>query len=236
MTKRAVQIPLPFTRFERYELAHFRPGDNHLVLEHLKGLAAGGKPTTTYLWGERGSGKSHLLQAMCTRLSRDNAKTAYVPLEQHETLTPDLLEGMEQLDLVCIDDVDTVAGEAEWERALFNLFNRMGDARRLLILAASRSPNGLAITLPDLRSRLQAAVIFHLQALSETDRVTALKQRADLRGIELTEEVTAYLVRRIPRDTHTLFQLLERMDQASLAAKRKITIPFVRDLLDQSEE
>ncbi len=230
--KQALQIPLPFQRFDHFELEHFRAGDNALVLDHLQRLAAGGRADITYLWGERGSGKSHLLQAMCTRLAGTAARTAYIPLQERGALAPNLLEDLEQLDLVCIDDLDTIAGDPEWETAVFNLFNRVKEAGRLLILAATMSPNGLPVALPDLRSRLQSTVIFHLQPLNESDRIAALQQRAALRGMKLGDEVTRYIVRRVPRDMHTLFGLLDRIDRVSLEAKRRITVPFVREVLD----
>lgn len=232
MEKSAVQIPLSFQHFDHYELKHYRPGENRHVLEHLDESITAGRPTVTYLWGERGTGKSHLLQALCTRIAADGGRGAYIPLGQRENLAPELLEGLEQLDLICIDDLEEVAGDNGWERALFNLFNRIRENGRSLILAAAMSPKGLPVILPDLQSRLQSAIIFHLQPLDEEERVAALKQRAGLRGIELTDEVTAYIVRRVPRDMHSLFALLDRLDQASLEAKRKITIPFVRDLLE----
>lgn len=229
----ATQIPLPFQRFDHRELEHYLPGANRYVLEHLGGLAAGATGFAfTYLWGEHGTGKSHLLQAMCTRAAATGARGAYLPLRDREVLAPELLEGLEQLELVCIDDLDAVTGYADWERALFSLFNRLREAGRTLVASAAASPRGLAVSLPDLHSRLQSGVTFHLQPLAETDRVTALQQRARLRGIELTDEVTRYIVRRVPRDMHTLFGLLDRLDRASLQAKRKITVPFVKELLD----
>jgi len=234
MEKSAVQIPLSFQDFDHHDLKHYRPGKNRHVLKHLHELIFEGDPAVTYLWGERGTGKSHLLQALCTRVAAYERRSAYIPLSQRAAgLMPALLEGLEQLDLVCIDDLEEVVGDSGWEQALFNLFNRIRENRRSLILTAAMSPNGLPLRLPDLRSRLQSATIFHLQPLNEEERVAALKQRAELRGIGLNDEVTAYLVRRVPRDMHSLFQLLDRLDRAGLQAKRKITIPFIRELLEQ---
>jgi DnaA family protein len=228
--KRAVQIPLPFQRFDHYELAHYLPGANAHVLKHLTGPDAA--TAFTYLWGEPGTGKSHLLQAVCTRESAAGRRTAYIPLAQHATLAPELLEGMEQLELVCIDDLEWIAGAGDWERALFNLFNRLRDAGHGLVVAAGTGPRGMPVQLADLQSRLQSGFTFHLQPLAETDRLAALRRRAALRGMELSDEVTAYVLRRVPRDMHSLFELLDRLDQASLEAKRKITVPFVKELLD----
>jgi len=229
------QIPLPFRQYDHCRLDQFRSGDNGAVLEHLAGLRPDTGRSITCLWGESGTGKSHLLQAMCTAMAGHKGRSAYLPLRQHAALEPAMLQGLEQLDLVCMDDVETVAGLAAWEHAIFHLFNGLMDAGRLLIFSAAVSPRGLPLQLPDLKSRLQSGLTFHLLLLPEAERLAALRERARQRGLELSEEVVAYITRRLDRDTHSLFQLLDRLDEASLVSKRKLTVPFVKELLEQSE-
>lgn len=232
---RAGQIPLPFRQYDHYDLEQYCAGRNREVLEHLHGLRPGGGGVTC-LWGESGTGKSHLLQAMCMRMAVQGGRSAYLPLGEHAALEPEMLLGLDVLQLVCVDDMDAIAGIGAWEQAVFNLFNGLVEAGHTLIFSASVSPRGLPLTLPDLKSRLQSGLIFHLRPLPETDRLQALRQRARLRGLELSDEVTAYLSKRLARDTHSLFRFLDRLDQASLAAKRRLTVPFVRELLDESEQ
>ena len=172
---------------------------------------------------------------MCTRTAGQGGRSAYLPLGEHASLEPGMLQGLEQLQLVCMDDVDAISGNESWERAVFILFNSLMEAGNTLIFSASVSPRGLPLALPDLKSRLQWGLIFHLRPLPETERLEALRQRARLRGLDLSDEVTAYLSRRLARDTHSLFRFLDRLDQASLVAKKKLTVPFVRKLLDKSE-
>jgi DnaA family protein len=231
----AGQIPLPFRQYDHYELEQYWAGDNREVLEHLYGLHPGSSGSTC-LWGESGTGKSHLLQAMCTRMAAQGGRSAYLPLGEHPALEPGMLQGLEQLQLVCMDDMNAVAGIESWERAIFNLFNGLVEAGHTLIFSASVSPRGLSVALPDLKSRLQSGLIFHLRPLPEADRLQALRQRARRRGLDLSDEVTAYLSKRLARDTHSLFRFLDRLDQASLAAKRRLTVPFVRELLDDESE
>ena len=157
---------------------------------------------------------------------------AYIPLQQHAVLSPVLLEGLEQLDIVCIDDLDQVAGVNQWELAVFNLFNAMIDAGKPLLFAANASPKGIPVSLADLKSRLGWGMTFHLKPLNEEERFRMLQRRAELRGLVLSDEITAYLARRLPRDMRTLLDILDRLDEASLAAKKKLTIPFVRELLE----
>ena len=227
------QLPLPFDKFDRFEFDQFWPGENDQAVKYLMGLFGGRERQPVYLWGEKSTGKSHLLQAVCTRAASLAMNVAYIPLRQHPVLSPVLLEGLEQLDILCIDDLDQVAGIEQWERALFNLFNEMFDAGKRLVFAANAGPKGIPVRLADLKSRLAWGVTFHLKPLNEEERFRLLQRRARLRGLVLSDELTAYLARRVPRDIQTLLDFLDRLDKASLAAKKKLTIPFVRELLER---
>ena len=143
-----------------------------------------------------------------------------------------MLDGLEQLSLVCLDDIDSIAGNEEWEQAIFHLYNRLRDLHTPLLITAGNSPKGSSIKLADLKSRLAWDHVFHLKVLEEKATLRALQKRANSRGFDLSEEVADYLFKRVARDMHSLFQLLDKLDQASLIAKKKLTIPFVKDLLD----
>lgn len=143
-----------------------------------------------------------------------------------------LLDGLEQLDLVCIDDLHLLEGQPEWQTAMFHLYNRVRDSGRQLLLGARKSPRGMDISLADLLSRLQWSLVFQLQPMNDRDKVAALRRRSRLRGFDLPEDVAQYILHRAPRDTRALFLLLEQLDRASLMAQRKITIPFVKQVLD----
>ena len=155
----------------------------------------------------------------------------YLPLQELLTLAPELLEGLEQQALIAIDDVQAIAGMPQWEEALFHLYNRVRDCGHRLVVSATVAPAGLTLTLPDLTSRLGWGPVFQLAALSDTDKRAALQMRARRRGLELGNEVPEYLLRRCPRDMDSLFSLLNQLDRASLVAQRRLTIPFVRELL-----
>ena len=174
-----------------------------------------------------GSGKSHLLQAVCAELPG----SGYFPLLELAALGPGALEGAEALSCVCIDDLQLVAGRDDWEQALFRLYCELEARRGRLLLAAALGPTQLPFRLPDLASRFAAAHIFRLQALDEAQQREALRLRAQLRGLELPEETALYLQRRFPRDMATLQRLLDTLDVASLAEQRRLTLPFIRDVL-----
>ena len=127
-------------------------------------------------------GRSHLLQAACLRFEQRGEAAVYLPLAEVAEYGPELLDGLDQSELVCLDDLDAVAGRADWEEALFHLFNRLRDSGRRLLLAATASPRELPVQLPDLQSRLTLALVFQLHALSDEDKLRALQLRASRRG------------------------------------------------------
>lgn len=183
-----------------------------------------------YIWGEGGCGKTHLLEAACRAAQQLGESALYIPLREKATLSTALLEDVEQSALVCVDDVQAIAGDGVWEAALFALYERLRAQGRLLILAAQPNPAGVDFKLADLASRLSAGLIYQLHALSDPEKISALRLRAQRRGLAMTEEVANYLLTRFPRDTHSLFALLDRLDVATLAAQRRLTIPFLRSL------
>jgi DnaA family protein len=147
-------------------------------------------------------------------------------------MRPEILDGLETFDLVCLDGLDAIAGNSHWETAVFNLFNGLADHSGSLVVSAGNAPAACGLLLPDLVSRLASGPVFRLANLDDAACIDALRLRADKRGFDLPVDTAEYLMRRLPRDTHTLFQFLDRLDQASLAAQRRLTIPFVRQLIE----
>lgn len=185
-----------------------------------------------FLWGAAGCGLTHLLQGACHHAQTFHKSFQYFPLRDLAGYAPDeLFAGLEELDLVVLDALDEVISRPEWELALFNLFNRLRDAGKLLVVAAVQGPQELPINLPDLKSRLQWGATFHVQTLDDDQKQAALQFRAKARGLELSDEVAAYIIQRLPRDMNELFWQLNRLDHASLAEQRKLTIPFVKKIL-----
>ena len=159
---------------------------------------------------------------------------AYLPLGSPRAV-PRMLEGLAEAELLCLDDVHSVAGDALWEEALFHLYNRAEQAGRIMIFTARVSPRTPDWRLADLASRLTAAGIWRLHPLDDDERREALKRHAGERGLELTDEVVTYLMRRLRRDMTTLSGFLERLDRSSLAAQRRVTVPFVKSLLERPD-
>lgn len=183
--------------------------------------------TSLFLHGPPGCGKTHLLVAALAEVR--HAQVAYLPLAVLATMEPEAcLEGLERQRLVCLDDLQSVVGNAPWEAALFHFYNRCQASGCRLLIAADRPPGALGVQLPDLASRLAWGVVLALPPLSESGRRQVLTERATLRGIALSEEVLQYLLLRSQRDLPSLIAVLDRLDKASLTEKRHITIPFIK--------
>jgi DnaA-homolog protein len=195
-------------------------------------VAALQTPSTVplWLWGAPASGKTHLLQAVCAAAGE---AAAYFPMDRSLALPPEALAGFERTRVLCVDDVDAVAGDLAWERALFRLFNEAAELRTRLIFAAAAAPRQADWSLEDWRSRAGACVVYQLRELDDEGRVEALRLRAAQRGLQLPYETSEYLLKRMPRDLRSLFEILDQLDEASLVAQRRLTIPFIRDALEK---
>jgi DnaA family protein len=207
--------------------ASFAPGVNAEVVAALR--ADESEPL--WLWGGRRTGKTHLLQAVCAATARPQT-AAYFPLDRTLALPPEALLGFERCRVLCLDDVDAVEGDAAWERALFRLFNEAAEQRTRLVFAACAPPRQLKWVLEDWRSRAAACVVYQLRDLDEAGRIEALRLRAAQRGLDLPPETLEYLLRRMPRDLASLLTIFDQLDEASLMAQRRLTVPFIRDALE----
>lgn len=230
------QLSLNLRLKDASSFGNFLAGPNREALEHLRAAVVqaatqvNAKPAMIYLWGAEGSGKTHLLQAACRLAQELGIAPVYVPLADVAALGPSLLEGVEAMPLVCLDDAERAAGRAEWEAALFSLVERMRSVGGMLAIAASAPADRLGLRLPDLASRLAWGTVYALQPLDDVQKLEAVRLRAQHRGFEMPEDVARYILSRYPRDLPSLFGLLDRIDQASLAQQRRVTIPFLRRL------
>ena len=225
------QLPLGLRWPRRQRFEHFHAGANAAALAAVQALAVQPGAPWVYLSGATGSGKSHLLMAACHAAHEAGRTVQYLPLKTlHEHFMA--LRGVAGSQLIALDDIDVMAGERDAEHALFDLYNRARAEGTALVFTAQNVPAQLNLGLPDLRSRLGACTQFTLKPLEDGERREVLKQQAALRGIELDDGLLDWLFARYARDLGALLDLLDRLDRASLAAQRRITIPFLRELLD----
>lgn len=226
------QLALAIKLNDEATLTDFNWHNNHLLQQQLQSMLHFHGERFLYLWGNKGSGKSHLLQGCCQAITAPQT-AIYLPLRLLKEWGPQSIEDMEEHSLICIDDVEAIAKDFAWEEALFHLYNRIKDKENsLLLISGDQPPAQSELHLPDLRSRLAWGLVLHVHELHDEEKITTLKIHALKRGFDLPESVAHFLINRCSRNMHDLHQLLNRLDDASLAAHRKITIPFVKDILN----
>lgn len=231
----------------------FYPGDNLEAFRAAQQLVFGDE-TFMYLWGGAGVGKSHLLQAACQGALESELTAVYIPLKKMAKLSISLFDDLEKMPLVCLDDIHAVSGNSTWEEALFHFYNRVRDRNQSqnqnqnqshnqnnpstntaskchLMVSAEASPLHINLVLPDLKSRLAWGMTYQLHLMTDEQKLSALRLRAQCRGLELNPAVAQFLLSHCPRNMQALFQTLEKLDQASLAEQRRLTIPFVKQVL-----
>jgi len=228
------QLPLSVRLRDRAQFANFLPGPNAAALAQLRApVAAGtpgvaGKPGLTWLYGPAASGKSHLLQALVA----EAGDAVFLPLSQLTPLGPAALQEWQGGAALYVDELATVLGHPEWERALFGLYRDCEERGAPMVFAAREPPSELNFALKDLASRCAAAQRVALLGLDEAQQGVALSLHAQARGFELPEDTLRYLQRRLPRDMGNLCAVLDELDEAALAAQRRLTVPFIKSLFD----
>lgn len=224
------QLPLGVRLPDRAVFASFLPARNLEAVDHLTRLARGAASGIVWLCGPVGAGKTHLLQATCAEAGKALA-TAYFPFSELEPLGVAALEGLAQLDCICLDDIDRVIGKPEWERALFGVYRETDERGSRLIVSAQAPPSLFEWSLRDLGSRFGGSAVHQLKPLDEIEQQAALQLRARVRGLDLPDDTARWLQRHFPRDMRALYELLDTLDEAALVAQRKITVPFIREVL-----
>ena len=229
------QLPLALRWPRRQRFEHFHAGANAAAVAAVQALAGEAGAPWVYLHGAAGSGRSHLLVAACQAAHAAGRAVQYLPLSKLGDKAA-ALRGVVGSELLALDDLGAIAGDRDAEHALFDLYNRAKADGSALLFAADAAPSQLDLTLPDLRSRLGACTQFALKPLDDDERRAVLKAQAISRGIQLDDSLLDWLFSRYARDLGALLELLDRLDQASLAAQRRITVPFLRGLLRQADD
>lgn len=232
------QLTLDISLDDHYTFNNFWVGDNGELINCLRAHCSTDNAFLIerfiYVWGQKHSGRSHLLQACCHEASIYNRSCFYLSLSAINKLTPRILENIETSSLVCLDDIQNIGNKKEWEEAIFKLFNEIMENQNQLIVASDVAPQLLLITLPDLKSRLSSGLPLQIKPLNDEQKLSALQMRAHKRGLIFPEAVGKYLLYRYARDTKNLFLVLDKLDKASLASQRKLTIPFIKRVLEKN--
>ena len=193
------------------------------------------EPHQYLLWGAKGTGKTHLLQAICNQCANLKQSAVYLPMQELVQLNENIIEDMHQYDVLCIDDIEMVLGKELWDRQLFNLINELRANNKNLVMTSSLNPNAIEVSIPDLASRLVWGPVYKLNVLEDAEKEMAIQAHAKARGLEISAEVCSYLFKRFPRGLDKLIGLLDELDEQSLVQQRKVTVPFVKSVLETNQ-
>lgn len=227
------QLPLEIHLADHAVFDNFHAAGNELVVNQLREAATLSGGPMLWLWGAEGTGRTHLLQACAAAAGQAGRRATYVPCHPSLGLPAGVLEGLGILELVCLDDLDAVAGHPDWEAHLFRLYEDLRQNGGRLVVAAAVPPAEAGFRLPDLASRLRSGPVLRVRLLDDQGRLAALQARARFRGLELPGDTGRYLLERLDRSSTSLFRLLDELDRAALAAQKRLTIPFVREFLSR---
>lgn len=230
----SAQLPLALRWPAQQRFASFVGGDNGAAVALLQRAATDADAPWVFVPGPRGSGKTHLLVAACAAATERGRSAQYLSLRK--SVDARALRALGGSDLLALDDVGAIAANGELEHALFDLYNRCKVEKSTLLFGADKPPAQLGIGLPDLVSRLAACAQATLRPLDDAARREALRQRALARGLTLDDAVIDWLFAHTERDLGSLTALLDRIDRESLAAKRRVTVPFLRQLLEVEKD
>lgn len=230
------QIPLPVSLADGETFSSFITGDNAQLVAHLQqciNAPSSDQTPLTFISGESGVGKSHLLFAVCHDASDANKQAQYVDLSESGSFEPSMLQGMEHVSVVCLDNIHAISEKQDWQEATFDLINRVIEAKTAqLIITADKAPAQLGFSLKDLNSRLVWGVSYQCHSLNDEQKIEALITRGKQRGFSLSPEVGRFLLTHVQRDMPALMQTLSTLDTLSLQEKRRLTIPFVKQVFD----
>lgn len=227
------QLSLAIGLREDYSFDNFYTAEmNRLALQSLHACLDGSGDDYVYLWGQRGSGLTHILQACCQWATANQVSTFYLPLEELIAHSCDILLGLEQYQLICIDNIHQVKQSHAWQEALFHLYNKIRQSGGRLIVSSNCPPAQLDLALADLKSRLAAGMIFQLHGLTDEEKIEVLRRKFLYRGLKANDEVLNFILRRGQRNMAALMTMVEKLDQRSFDEKRKLTVPFIKEVMD----
>ena len=222
----AKQLTLNIQLKDEFSFNNFNTENNLETVSFLKNIETN-KEKFIYIWGHKHSGRSHLIQATCQKAKQNNLSIYYLPLKIKNTLSTKILENLENLDLVCFDDIDCIAKDNSWEEVFFYTFNKLLESNTRIIISAKSIPNKIDFSLKDIQSRLNLALIFKINNLTKDAKAEVLSTRAKARGMNLSTSACKYLVNTY-FDIKSLLSTLDKLDKISLRDQHKLTIPFIK--------
>jgi len=228
------QLALDLSLDDTFTFRNYWPEANNDLIQAIHHYLDTHLPPLLFITGPASSGKTHLLKAINEHLKENRQTVISLSMKDMLDVTPNILDGMEQLDTMIIDDIDAIANHPAWQEALFHCYNRSQDKQCKWIVSAKEAPAQLAFSLKDLQSRLSHGITWALKPLDDATKTKILQFRAHKLGLQLPDHVAEYLINHYARDMQTQINYLETLEKASLSSMRKITVPFIKEILQQN--
>ena len=238
------QMVVPFSSLDEASLDGFYASGNEALITQIRSLVLDKQDKSViFFWGETGNGKTHLLKGCCDFARNQGRNHAYIAITP-EWSEPSFLNELTPDTIVCLDDLHHLKDNPSGQDVIFDLYERFINYRNAmqsdtsptgaLIIAANCPPTEMSLELKDLESRISHGGIFAIQPLSDQAKHAALKLRAQQRGFELEDKAVTFIMNHYDRDTAALFELFEELDRISLSEHRKVTIPFIKRLIEHA--
>jgi len=221
------QLTFPWSKPNNSSFDDFYFEKNNLsILENLK------SGDDLVIYGLSKVGKSFLLQSLCNYFSKSNKSSLYLPLKELNNYKTGLLDDLEKLDLVCIDDLQLIAGDNNWETAIFNLINNCLISNCRIVFCSNINPSLISFELDDLFSRIQKINRMEVHPVKSDNLIEAVRFFADLRSINIGDKEVTYLINHSKRNMGDLVTHINQLDKLSMQLKRKITIPLIKKVIE----
>jgi DnaA family protein len=211
---------------------NYYTGKNEPLINEISSVEKISSLQQVFIWGGKNLGKSHLLQATCSRFSSEGRNSVYLPMKEIKLHNTSIIDGLESISLICIDDISEICGNRKWELAVFNLINSVRATKNCILISSDQAPDHLKITLADLKSRFSWGPVYKLQELNDAQQVDAIALRASFLGFDLPKESAKFLQNHLKRDMQHLSNAVLSLEKETLVQQRKITIPFIKSVLD----
>ena len=184
-----------------------------------------------HVFSAQQTGKTHLLKACCHQVIARGVTAIYIDMSHFYRISPDIFQGLDQVSLVCIDNIDCVIGKAIWEEALFDLYNRLIVKKVSLVIAAKAAPKQLGVVLPDLKTRLSQGLVMQVETLSDADLLCLMQEKSQEKGFFLPERVAAYALQYLERDIFHIVDFIEKISILIFEKKQQPTIKMAKNLI-----
>ncbi|MBT7542885.1 MAG: hypothetical protein HN613_02355 [Gammaproteobacteria bacterium] len=225
------QLILPYQKNIKHTFKNLYSDSNNILIDSVKNIFLDDN-NQIYLWGDKNLGKSHILYAACNHFSDIKKKCVYLPLKDYDLFNTDILDGFENYDLVCIDDIDIIYGKSDWEYSFFKMLNNILENSKKIICTSSRSLALENIILKDLHSRLSWGLVFMINQPNDTIKENILNKIIAEKEYNISDDVCSYLLKHNNRKLSDLLDMLHKIGSYSLSNNKKVHVKTLSNIID----